>query len=287
MIIGNHKDKVIQNIQNAAKRGNFHCKVEVNDPVLSAVQKKELLENYLKNKDSFRYKMNNSIAGVIANVVSRKENRITEFTGLKNIKSVAGGAIITSNHFNPLDNTIVREMVRRNGRNKLVIVCQETNLAMSGIVGYMMNYTDIIPISSDLGYMSHQFIKMMKEQLDKKNDILIYPEQEMWFNYRKPRPLKRGAYYYAAKLNVPILSCFVEIRTLSRKETEAFYRVKYIMHILPPIYPEKGKSVRENSIAMCQKDYLQKKAAYEKAYGKKLTYDFETEDIAGWILTKK
>lgn len=34
---------------------------------------------------------------------------------------------------------------------------------------------------------------------------------------------------------------------------------------------------------MMQKDYEQKKEAYEMAYNKKLDYTFEKEDIAGWI----
>jgi len=34
---------------------------------------------------------------------------------------------------------------------------------------------------------------------------------------------------------------------------------------------------------MCAQDYAQKAAAYEQCYGKKLTYEFETWDIAGWI----
>ena len=34
---------------------------------------------------------------------------------------------------------------------------------------------------------------------------------------------------------------------------------------------------------MCEQDFNQKKEAYEKAYGKELNYDFEYEDIAGWI----
>ena len=33
---------------------------------------------------------------------------------------------------------------------------------------------------------------------------------------------------------------------------------------------------------MAQKDYELKKAKYEEVYGKKLTYDFENSDIAGW-----
>ncbi len=34
---------------------------------------------------------------------------------------------------------------------------------------------------------------------------------------------------------------------------------------------------------MMEKDYEQKKSAYERIYGKKCTYEFAKEDIAGWI----
>ena len=55
------------------------------------------------------------------------------------------------------------------------------------------------------------------------------------------------------------------------------------MHVLKPIYPDPKKTVRQNSIDMMNQDYAQKVEAYERAYGKKLTYDFEEDDIAGWI----
>ena len=31
-----------------------------------------------------------------------------------------------------------------------------------------------------------------------------------------------------------------------------------------------------------ERDYALKKACYEKVYGKELTYDFDSSDIAGW-----
>ncbi len=112
---------------------------------------------------------------------------------------------------------------------------------------------------------------------------MIYPEQEMWFNYRKPRPPKRGAYYYAALHHVPVISCFIEIIDLEDMENEDFCKTKYVVHILPPIYPDMSKNVRENSQMMMETDYKQKMQAFEQAYHKKLSYDFEKEDIAGKI----
>ena len=113
--------------------------------------------------------------------------------------------------------------------------------------------------------------------------MLIYPEQEMWFNYRKPRPPKRGAYYFAAKCGVPVISCFTEMTELDERDNEQFKKVRYILHVLPPIYPEKGLTVRENSLKMMERDYEQKKRAYESAYGKPLSYEFSKKDIAGFV----
>ena len=110
----------------------------------------------------------------------------------------------------------------------------------------------------------------------------------MWFNYRKPRPLKKGAYYYAAKLNQPIISTFTEIRATSRREVfhRDFYKTRKILHVLPTIYPNSDLKLSENVNRMWRKDYEQKKAAYEKCYGKKLTDEFSYDDIAGYAPKK-
>ena len=103
-----------------------------------------------------------------------------------------------------------------------------------------------------------------------------------WFNYRKPRPPKRGAYFYAAEAGVPIISCFTEIRDLPVRENQQLREVRYILHVLDPIYPDPKLSARDNSFYMMQRDYVQKCQAYMAAYGKTLSYAFTQQDIAGW-----
>ena len=83
-------------------------------------------------------------------------------------------------------------------------------------------------------------------------------------------------------MNVPVISCFVEQRDLPKKDRTNFYKVGYVIHVLKTLYPDPSKSVRENSYRMQQEDYVQKKEAYERIYGKALTYAFEPSDIAGW-----
>ena len=283
MIIGANKNLVIENIKKNAEQGKFNNKVEVDDPNLSARQKHKIIRHYLHTRKTLSYRFFGFIARIIIDIVSGKENKTTEVVGLENVKDIKGGAFITSNHFNPLDSTVIRTFVKKHSRRKYFIVSQESNLAMKGFIGFIMRHAGVIPITSDKNYLEKVFPKLLKEKIRKKQFVLIYPEQEMWFNYRKPRPPKRGTYYYAAKMNVPVISCFTEIVDLPEKETEEFYKTKCILHVLKPIYPDPNLSVRENSIAMMNLDYEQKKEAYEQAYGKPLTYDFEPADIAGWV----
>lgn len=283
MIIGDNKDKVISNIKRAVEKGEYNVKVEVDDPNLNTEEQEELIKKYMDKQNKLSYKMANKMANVILSFVTNMQNKETKIVGIENIKNINTGAIITSNHFNPLDNTIIQKLVRILGKKRLYIVGQTSNLAMNGIIGFMMNHSNIIPISKQVSYMKKDFKNAIKTTLKKNEYILIYPEEEMWFNYRKPRTLKSGAYYYAAKNNVPIISCFVEMIDTDEKENSEFYKVKHVLHILPPIYPDSNKTAKENSIIMMKKDYEQKKEAYEFAYSKKLDYTFEAEDIAGWI----
>ncbi len=287
MMFSNSQEQVVQNIKEAAKQRDFSRKVEVNDPNLTQKERAALLRKFLKRQHTLRNAVYRLGARIITWTWTRGVNRQTKIEGIENIAGIRGGAIITSNHFSPIDNTVVRQAIYNAFHQRIYIVSQDTNLAMTGFVGFLMNYADIIPISGSIRYMSDYFVPTIKDMLEQGSKILIYPEQEMWLNYRKPRPPKRGAYYYAAVNSVPILSFFVEIKTLREKDTEEFYKIGYVLHILQPIYPDPQKSVRDNSKQMMEIDYRQKKEAYEKAYGRPLTYDFEPGDVAGWIPDEK
>lgn len=282
MIIGDQRETVIFNIAEAAAAGNFHSKVEVNDPVLSVEQGAQIVQTYLENRKSAAYRCKAWSARHLANAATKLLNRDTQIIGLEKLAAVTGGAIVTCNHFSPLDNTVVRYLTRKLGKKRINIISQQTNFAMTGPIGFLMNYADTIPLSDEPHYMLHSLPDILSELLERGEYVLIYPEKEMWFNYRKPRPLLRGAYHFAARLGKPVVSCFIEMRDTGEMDTPQFRRVRYTLHILDVLYPDPEKSVRENSTVLCQQDYRLKKAAYEWIYSKPLCYDFEAEDIAGW-----
>ena len=283
MIIGENRKAVIENIKRYAESEQFHNKVEVNDPNLTAEQSRKITDNYIENRNRVLYKFKKCLGVWLAKAATCLINKDTEIIGLDKIPNDLGGVLITSNHFSPLENTVIRHLTNKLGRKDLGIISQTSNFAMKGLVGYLMNYADTIPISTEPRYLARDFLSLLKERLvDKKHAILLYPEQEMWFNYRKPRPPKDGAYFFASKLNVPIVSCFVEMVDLTEDDTPEFKKVKYILHVLDVLYPDPQKSVRENTEFLSHTDYTLKKNCYESVYGKELTYTFENSDIAGW-----
>lgn len=283
MILGDNRRAVIENIRTCAENGDFHSKVELGDPVLSAEQNRNITDAYLENRKRLTFKLKTAIAVTMAQIATRMINKNTEIVGLEKIPHDLGGVLITSNHFSPVENTVIRHLTNTLGRRRLNIISQTTNFAMPGVIGFLMNYADTIPISTEPRYLARDFLSVLKEKLVlRKEAVLLYPEQEMWFNYRKPRPPKGGAYFFAAKLNVPIISCFVEIVDTPKDDTPEFRQVKYILHVLDVLFPDAEKSVRENTEILSERDYALKKACYETVYGKKLTYTFENSDIAGW-----
>ncbi len=283
MIIGENRKAVIKNIKTFAESGQFHNKVELSDPVLTTEQSIKITNSYLENRSHLSFKLKTALGVLLAKTATKIINKNTEIVGLEKIPKDLGGVLITSNHFGPLENTVIRHLTNTLGRRRLGIISQTSNFAMTGIIGFLMNYADTIPISTNPRYLARDFLSVLKERLvDKKHAILLYPEQEMWFNYRKPRPPKNGAYFYASKLNIPIISCFVEMIDLDEDDTAEFKKVKYVLHILDVLYPDQNKTVKENTVTLSTMDYSLKKTCYETVYGKELTYEFDSSDIAGW-----
>ncbi|ANZ59859.1 glycerol acyltransferase [Fructilactobacillus lindneri] len=275
------RDKVIQNIAENVRQGKFNQKVELHDPVLTLTEQHEVLDHFLKLHQTKRYHWRAAAVRSVMNMAARMMNPNLKVEGTDNLKALEWPAIITCNHFfSPIDNLLVRSALNQ---PDLSVVVELTNLKMPGMLGFFMTYADTIPVSDSVNYMGKGFIALLQSSLARKQSILIYPEREMWFNYRKPRPLERGAYYYAVRLNVPIVSCFVSMVDAPTKSDP--HGINYTVHVLPPIYPDavekSATSQREATEKMRQIDYQQKVAAYEKAYDRQFTKDFSPDDIAG------
>ena len=91
-----------------------------------------------------------------------------------------------------------------------------------------------------------KFLRAVDTLLSRGEKILIYPEQAMWWNYRKPRPLKPGAFRMAAKNNVPIIPSFITMKDGEKIGADGYPVQEYTVWFLPTIYPKQELSFKEN-----------------------------------------
>ena len=109
---------------------------------------------------------------------------------------------------------------------------------MPGKLCFLFKNINVIPLCKSPNYIIKKFIPELEKMLKNGDIVLIYPEEEMWFNYRLPRPCKRGAYQFAHELDVPVISCFTIMHDTSIKDNDEFNKVNYILNINKVIYPE-------------------------------------------------
>ena len=284
MIIGGSKKEVIKNIETNINNNELNKKVEVGDPNLTEEEKLKYINKFYQNQKSPIYFIKNKIANKTVRKIAKEIYPNINIIGLEKLDYVdlTNGAIITSNHFNPLDSYNIRKIVEEKLHKKLYIVVQDTNLAMPGALGFLFNNIEVIPLSKSPNYIIKKFMPELKKILSKGNFVLIYPEEEMWFNYKLPRPCKRGAYQFAHELDVPVISCFVKMTDTNITDNNEFNIVKYDVFINKVIYPEKNESIKSDSRKMAEVDYETRKKAYEDVYNKELKYEFDIKDIAGW-----
>ena len=265
--------KVLAKIEENERAGLFNDDVEDDPPTI------ELLPNKV---DYLNKKLSNKIATVIANkagtaffekLIKSGQFIIKEIRGIENYLSVEGGALITCNHFNACDNYAVYRAIRPYlGKRKLYKVIREGNFTnVPGPIGFFFRHCNTLPLSSNKDTMK-KFMVAMNTLLARGEKILIYPEQAMWWNYRKPRPMKTGAFRFAVTCNVPIVPVFITMEDSETLDPNGFPVQEYTIHFLKPIYPNKELAKKENIDYLMKENYRVWVETYENFYNKKLKY---------------
>lgn len=273
---------VIENISRAVADGDPFRKVELGDPHPTDEDIRRVILPFDNLRRRMGARLRAAIARLIANTAARKMADRVELVGLENLTAVKGGVIMTSNHYAPVDSLPPRLAVLRSGRRRMNIVVQEGNIFMTGFFGFLMRNASTLPVSKSLSYMARNLKPAIGELLTRGELILIYPEAEMWFNYKKPREYMDGAYYYAVEFDKPIVPCFTTFREGEGYDGSGVRNLIYTLHIMPPIYPDATLDKRARRDKMRDADRAAKLAAYERAYGYPPPADFDPRrDIAG------
>ena len=273
--------EILEKIRKLEENGIFDVDVE-NDPPTIPLEPDDI--DYLKSSrlSQIKSKMATKMAERLVNDLI-KENKliIKEIKGIENLQSVQSGAIITCNHFNPFDSFTVEKVFRIAGQDrnkKLFKVIREGNYTnFPGLYGFFFRNCDTLPLSSNKRTMM-EFIKAIDVILKRGDFVLVYPEQSMWWNYRKPKPLKKGAFNFAARSKVPVIPIFITMEDSDLIGEDGFPIQEYTVNIGKAIYPDCNLSEKENTVMMMDKNYDVWKQVYEDFYGVKLEYDILEDD---------
>ena len=278
------KDRVeiLHKIEQYERDGRFDEDVE-NDPPGRVLMPDDI--EYIRRtkaeklKTKLAFKMAHKF---VDELIEDKKLIIKEIKGLENFKELPCGAVITCNHFNAYDSFAIQlayEAADQPNRSFWRVIREGNYTSFPGFYGFLMRHCNTLPLSSNVDTMK-KFFKAIDELIRGGDYVLFYPEQSMWWNYRKPKPLKRGAYLCAARSAAPVLPCFITMKDSDVMGEDGFYIQEYTIHISPPIYPEQGLSRREQADKMMLRNYELWKEIYETEYHIPLSYTTSDENMA-------
>lgn len=168
--------------------------------------------------------------------------------GRKNLKGIKSGITI-SNHVHTLDCLWNFQAL---SHKKNVYITGAPHNFKKGFFGATLKAGGFIPLATSFS-QNKEFDEYISKILNKGGFIHFYPEQALWLRYEQSRPLKKGAFYYASKNNVPVIPIVICFRKKLLRRKKAV-----TVKICKPIYPDPNLSQQENCKIMnetAQKTY--------------------------------
>ncbi len=268
--------EVLARIEQYEREGRFSEDVE-KDPPGRELKPDEI--DYIPKPWRFDTKIKTQMTYHLARkfmnkMIKQKQLVIKEIRGIENYRNLESGAIITCNHFSPMDSFLAQIVYEASGQKKrrFYRVINESNYtSFPGFFGMLMRNCNTLPLSSNRQTMK-KFMSAVDTLLRGGHFVLMYPEGSMWWNYRKPKPLKRGAYTLAVKSNVPVLPIFITMEDSDRLDGDGFPVQEYTIHVGKPLYPNMELGKHQRADEMLEKNYALWKEIYEKVYKTPLTY---------------
>ncbi len=264
------RKKVLENMEQKEYEGDFSAHVcPINYKMMKKVTPEYdyLRRGFFNQLGSFFARPILDLAGFIFGISCK-----LTIVGKENLKGLKKG-IITSNHINNIDCALIKKPLF--GKRVYYTVGEFNNF--KGIAGSALRAAGTLPFSDNTVCMRH-LTNAIDTLAKKDNFIVFYTEGSLWWCYEKPRPLQDGAFFYAAKYNLPIIPMFFTFKNLKQRK-DGSYKKKFYLHIMPPIYPDPNNSLKQNMkyLKLENSNLLTQK--YESFYNKKLEYTTKKQTL--------
>lgn len=263
------REEVLEKIRKMEAEGVYDVDPE-NDPPTKTLYPDKV--DYLHERLTSRIKARIAFFAArvfVKKLIRKKQLIIKEIRGIENFASLESGAIVTCNHFNAFDSFAIHLAYLRSGhkKRKFFRIIREGNYtSFPGLYGFFMRNCNTLPLSSNIKTVQ-KLNKSIGKVLNDGHFILVYPEQAMWWNYRKPRPTKDGAFKLAVKNNVPLLPCFITMKDSDIIGNDGFPVQEYTVHIGKPVYPDESLSPSDRAKALMDENTKFWQETYESFYG--------------------
>lgn len=182
-----------------------------------------------------------------------EENFEINVSGTENLDALKDKPyVLVANHIKPKDSAaqmtgvspdafmIAKAVFDATGQELKIVSKSDDGWSSEGIYKYVQKYITqpagkglhegmgTIPISKNPGSFNRDFLKIVKEEIEKNNPILIFPEGD-WnddFDVNKEGNIESGAAHIAQKHNIPLVPAYIR-GAHSWKDTEEITRIAF------------------------------------------------------------
>ncbi len=155
--------------------------------------------------------------------------------GRKNLRGLRRQSVIfVANHVHVMDAPLICASTTRSKKVRIVSLSENANIP---VASHFLKCLGLVPLGDTFGGMRN-FNNHINELIDKRKNILFFPEAALWSYYEGLRPFHKGAFVFSAKRNVPVVPM---VYTFQKKPHR---RVRLVLNIGKPIYPE-GRTAEE------------------------------------------
>lgn len=263
------------------KKINYYETYE-EDFVQSKDQNYKLPDDYQWIHHSILYKIGSKILYGIAYVISYFYCKFFLHVKIENKqllkKYKKQGYFLYANHTQPVGDAFSpAHMV---AGKRIYVIASSSNLKVK-IIGKFLPILGILPIP-DSKHKMKEFLKAVKQRIEEKQCIVIYPEAHVWPYYTKIRPFSSTSFKFPVEMNSP---SFCATTTYHKRKWGK--KPGITIYIDGPFIPDQNLSKKEKQEELSTKIYQCIKNRSKKSDYEYITYKKKQEESLESRMEKK
>lgn len=208
------------------------------------------------------YKIGSQILYIIAYIISLIYCKFFLHIKIKNAKILKKykkqGYFLYGNHTQPIGDVFTPAHICKGKR--IYVIANSSNLKVK-IIGGLLPILGILPIPDSTNKMK-EFLNAVKQRVEEKNCVVIYPEAHVWPYFTEIRP------FSATSFKFPVERKVVSFASTTTYQKRRFgKKPKITVYVDGPFLVDENLNKKENQEKLCNEIYeCMKKRSVESTY---------------------